>query len=116
MGPQGLYGMPRTQPEIVVRRAVRRVDCIRICLSLLLKFTSLSVRSVIPAFLKRGDLVVCDEAVNFAIQTGLELSKARLADCGGRRAREGNGRKFAGIWVRRTVGRPGPKGLRIGPA
>lgn len=31
---------------------------------------------VIPAFLKRGDIVIRDEAVSYAIQSGLDLSRA----------------------------------------
>lgn len=34
--------------------------------------------SVIPAFCKRGDVIVTDEAVNFAIQSGCSLSRSRV--------------------------------------
>jgi len=34
--------------------------------------------SVIPAFLKKGDLLVCDEGVNFSLQTGMSLSRATI--------------------------------------
>jgi len=35
-----------------------------------------TIASAIPAFAKKGDILVCDEAVNFAIQTGCSLSRA----------------------------------------
>jgi len=34
--------------------------------------------SVIPAFLKKGDLLVCDEGVNFSLQAGMSLSRATI--------------------------------------
>jgi serine palmitoyltransferase len=36
------------------------------------------VTSVIPAFSKRGDLIIADEGVNFSIQQGLTLSRATI--------------------------------------
>jgi serine palmitoyltransferase len=36
------------------------------------------VASVIPAFCKRGDLIVCDEGVHFGIRQGLNLSRSRV--------------------------------------
>ena len=35
-----------------------------------------TVSSVIPAFCKRGDIIVADRAVNFAIQKGIEISRS----------------------------------------
>lgn len=35
-----------------------------------------SISSVIPAYCKRGDLIVCDEAVNYGIQQGMLLSRS----------------------------------------
>lgn len=37
-----------------------------------------AVASVIPAFSKKGDIIVADEASNFAIQRGLTLSKSQV--------------------------------------
>eukprot|EP00698_Gefionella_okellyi_P018675 TRINITY_DN5631_c0_g1_i1.p1 TRINITY_DN5631_c0_g1~~TRINITY_DN5631_c0_g1_i1.p1 ORF type:complete len:481 (-),score=146.82 TRINITY_DN5631_c0_g1_i1:36-1478(-) len=37
-----------------------------------------TVSSAIPAFLKRGDVILCDEAVNFSIQCGLNLSRSDI--------------------------------------
>lgn len=36
------------------------------------------VSSVIPAFCKEGDLIVCDEGVHFGVQQGLQLSRANI--------------------------------------
>eukprot|EP00835_Amoeboradix_gromovi_P002851 NODE_171_length_16024_cov_0.172559.p2 type:complete len:472 gc:universal NODE_171_length_16024_cov_0.172559:12308-13723(+) len=37
-----------------------------------------AVSSVIPAFAKRGDIIICDEAVNFAIQKGVQISRSTI--------------------------------------
>lgn len=37
-----------------------------------------TIASAIPAYAKRGDVVFCDKGVNFAIQKGLEASRARV--------------------------------------
>lgn len=34
--------------------------------------------SVIPAFCKRGDIIVADRGVNFAIQKGLQISRSTI--------------------------------------
>lgn len=35
-----------------------------------------TISSVIPAFSKRGDILVCDDAVSFAIQKGVQISRS----------------------------------------
>ncbi|KAG5460083.1 MAG: pyridoxal phosphate-dependent transferase, partial [Olpidium bornovanus] len=35
-----------------------------------------TVSSVIPAFAKRGDIIVCDDGVNFAVQKGIQISRS----------------------------------------
>lgn len=35
-----------------------------------------TISSVIPAFCKRGDILVCDEGVSFAIQKGIQISRS----------------------------------------
>lgn len=35
-----------------------------------------TISSVIPAFCKRGDILVCDEGVSFAIQKGVQISRS----------------------------------------
>jgi serine palmitoyltransferase len=37
-----------------------------------------TIVSLIPAFSKRGDIIVCDEGVNFSIQRGVDLSRSRI--------------------------------------
>ena len=37
-----------------------------------------AVSSVIPAFAKRGDIIICDESVNFAIQKGVQISRSTI--------------------------------------
>lgn len=37
-----------------------------------------TVSSVIPAFCKRGDIIVADRGVNFAIQKGLQISRSTI--------------------------------------
>lgn len=37
-----------------------------------------TVSSVIPAFAKRGDIIVADRGVNFAIQKGLQISRTTV--------------------------------------
>ena len=37
-----------------------------------------AVSSVIPAFCKRGDIIICDEAVSFAIQKGVQISRSTV--------------------------------------
>jgi serine palmitoyltransferase len=39
-----------------------------------------TVSSVIPAFLKRGDLVICDEGVSWAVQSGIDLSRCYVKE------------------------------------
>lgn len=37
-----------------------------------------TISSVIPAFSKRGDIIVADRAVNFSIQKGLQISRSTI--------------------------------------
>lgn len=37
-----------------------------------------TISSVIPAFCKRGDIIVADNACNFAIRKGLQLSRSTI--------------------------------------
>lgn len=37
-----------------------------------------TISSVIPAFSKRGDIIVADRSVNFAIQKGLQISRSTI--------------------------------------
>jgi serine palmitoyltransferase len=37
-----------------------------------------TISSVIPAFCKRGDIIVADRGVNFAIQKGIQISRSNV--------------------------------------
>ena len=37
-----------------------------------------TISSVIPAFAKRGDILVVDEGVSFAVQKGVQMSRSHL--------------------------------------
>jgi serine palmitoyltransferase len=37
-----------------------------------------TISSVIPAFCKRGDIIVADRGINFAIQKGLQISRCTI--------------------------------------
>jgi len=37
-----------------------------------------TISSVIPAFSKRGDIIVADKAVNYAIRKGLQISRSTI--------------------------------------
>ena len=37
-----------------------------------------TISSVIPAFCKRGDIIVADRGVNFAIQKGMQISRSTI--------------------------------------
>ena|ERR1700730_11234380 len=37
-----------------------------------------TISSVIPAFCKRGDIIVADRGVNFAIQKGIQISRSTV--------------------------------------
>jgi serine palmitoyltransferase len=46
--------------------------------SILYSYGLATVSSVIPAFCKRGDLILADEGVNWGIQNGLFLSRSTV--------------------------------------
>lgn len=37
-----------------------------------------AVSSVLPAFSKRGDILICDESINFALQKGVQISRSSI--------------------------------------
>lgn len=73
-GPRGFYGTTdvHLQCESAIAHMMGVEDAI------LYSFGSSTNASVIPAFCKRGDIVVCDKGVSFSIQTGISLSRADL--------------------------------------
>jgi serine palmitoyltransferase len=44
--------------------------------AILYSFGSATGSSVVPAFCKRGDVIVCDKGIGFSLQTGVNLSRA----------------------------------------
>eukprot|EP00184_Porphyridium_aerugineum_P006741 CAMPEP_0184701498 /NCGR_PEP_ID=MMETSP0313-20130426/20159_1 /TAXON_ID=2792 /ORGANISM="Porphyridium aerugineum, Strain SAG 1380-2" /LENGTH=568 /DNA_ID=CAMNT_0027161585 /DNA_START=121 /DNA_END=1823 /DNA_ORIENTATION=+ len=73
-GPRGFYGTTteHLRCEKVFANWMGVPDCISY------SFGSATASSVIPAFCKRNDLIVCEETVNFSIQNGVWLSRAKV--------------------------------------
>lgn len=71
-GPPGFYGTQdvhiKTEAEVAAFLGVPQ------CIIYAQAFSTIS--SVIPAFAKRGDVIVADEACNFAIRKGLQISRS----------------------------------------
>ena len=73
-GPRGFYGTFDIHLE--VEKRLREFYSAKACILYSDGIATLS--SVIPAFSKRGDLIVCDEAVHFGIQQGIRLSRSNV--------------------------------------
>jgi serine palmitoyltransferase len=73
-GPRGFYGSfdVHLQVESTLAKFLNGEACI------LYSDAIACLSSVIPAFAKRGDIIVADEAVNWGIQQGLDLSRSRV--------------------------------------
>jgi Aminotransferase class I and II len=71
-GPRGFYGTVdvHLECEAALAKMFGVPDAI------LYSFGSSAQSSVIPAFCKRGDVVVCDKGISFALQTGINLSRS----------------------------------------
>lgn len=73
-GPPGFYGTQdvhmKTEADIASHLGVAA------CIIYAQAFSTIS--SVIPAFSKRGDIIVADEAVNFAIRKGIQISRSTV--------------------------------------
>lgn len=74
-GPRGFYGTVdvHLECEAAVAKMFDVPDAI------LYSFGSSAQSSVIPAFCKRGDAVICDKGISFALQTGVNLSRADVS-------------------------------------
>lgn len=74
-GPRGFYGTVdvHLECEAALAKMFRVPDAI------LYSFGSSAQSSVIPAFCKRGDAVICDKGISFALQTGVNLSRADVS-------------------------------------
>lgn len=73
-GPRGFYGT--TDVHMAAEESLATFSGTRT--AILYSFGSATSSSTIPAFCKRGDLIVCDEMVNFSLQTGVALSRAEV--------------------------------------
>lgn len=73
-GPAGFYGFSDIHLELEkqIANLLGRQEAI------LYSQGFMAVCSVIPAFAKRGDIIIADEAVGPAIQTGLEISRSHI--------------------------------------
>ena len=73
-GPPGFYGTQdvhqKTEADIATHLGVPA--CI------IYSQSFMTVSSVIPTFSKRGDIIVADKAVNYAIKNGLQLSRSTV--------------------------------------
>lgn len=73
-GPRGFYGTVDVHLECEDSIA-KLMDAEN---AILYSFGSAAGSSVIPAFCKREDVVICDKGINFALQTGVNLSRAQV--------------------------------------
>eukprot|EP00475_Leptophrys_vorax_P042787 TRINITY_DN80645_c0_g1_i1.p1 TRINITY_DN80645_c0_g1~~TRINITY_DN80645_c0_g1_i1.p1 ORF type:complete len:490 (+),score=20.82 TRINITY_DN80645_c0_g1_i1:131-1600(+) len=73
-GPRGFYGTIDVHMDLEERiaRYLGVEDCI------LYSYGLATAASTIPAFCKRGDLIIADEGVGWAIQNGLTLSRSTV--------------------------------------
>ena len=73
-GPPGFYGTQdvhmKTEADIATHLGTSA------CIVYAQAFSTIS--SVIPAFSKRGDIIVADKAVNFAIRKGMQISRSSI--------------------------------------
>ncbi|BFZ53729.1 serine palmitoyltransferase component [Savitreella phatthalungensis] len=73
-GPPGFYGTQDVHMDM--ERDIANFLGTEACIVYAQAFGTIG--SVIPAFAKRGDVIVVDKAVNFAIQKGLQISRCTL--------------------------------------
>ncbi|SPP73408.1 serine palmitoyltransferase 1 [Drosophila guanche] len=73
-GPRGFYGTMDVHLELEERIA-KYMDLEE---AIVYSYGFSTVASAIPAYAKRGDIIFVDEAVNFAIQKGLDASRSMI--------------------------------------
>lgn len=73
-GPRGFYGT--TDVHLKCETALAKFSDTEH--AILYSFGAATGSSTIPAFCKRGDVVIVDEAINFCLQTGVNLSRAQV--------------------------------------
>jgi serine palmitoyltransferase len=73
-GPRGFYGTIDVHLDLEKRIK----EFFNAEAAIYYSFGFCTVSSVIPCFAKREDVIVCDEGVNFAVQTGADLSRSKV--------------------------------------
>lgn len=71
-GPPNFYGTQDVHMD--TEKEIARFLGVEACIVYAQAFSTIS--SIIPAFSKRGDIIIADRAVNFAIQKGLQVNSA----------------------------------------
>ncbi|GIY82357.1 serine palmitoyltransferase 1 [Caerostris darwini] len=73
-GPRGFYGTVDIHLELEARLAkfMKQQEAV------LYSYGFSTISSAIPAYAKHGDIIFCDEGVNFAIQKGLVASRSQI--------------------------------------
>lgn len=73
-GPRGFYGTVdvHLECESAIAKFSNTKDAI------LYSFGAATAPSIIPAFCQRGDVMIVDKGANFAIQSGVDLSRAKV--------------------------------------
>jgi serine palmitoyltransferase len=71
-GPRGFYGTIDIHMDLEerIRKFMSAEDCV------IYAYGFATISSVIPAFSGRGDLLIVDKGVSFAVQTGVKLSRS----------------------------------------
>ncbi len=73
-GPRGFYGTIDVHLDLEARLS----QFLSTQGTILYSYDLATIPSVIPAFANRNDLIICDEAVNYSIQKGCNLSRAKV--------------------------------------
>ncbi|KAI0827472.1 serine palmitoyltransferase [Trametes gibbosa] len=73
-GPPGFYGMQ----DVHMRLEQDIADFLGTEAAIIYSQAFSTISSVIPAFCKRGDIIVADRGINFAIQKGLQISRCTV--------------------------------------
>lgn len=73
-GPAGFYGSMDVHLELEKQIA----ELLNVEEAIVYSQGFMAVASVIPAFCKRGDIIVTDDGISFAGQTGLEISRSHV--------------------------------------
>lgn len=71
-GPRGFYGT--TEVHLQCEAAIAKL--MNVEEAILYSYGSSTNASVVPAFCRRGDVIVCDKSISFPTQAGISLSRA----------------------------------------